>query len=589
MPVPNFGYSLSEAKTVVVNKVVHQSGVLDKVEETIGPTHTTRSNELFDPLIGRALLFTATNAFGDPVYSYLMPARWMYPRMGPAYLSSGLKVELTGARLVDAKTVRIQSPSIPACPGDPASSLHTSGCLPLGSRFAADMPAPGTSLVLVEGDARALTLKSTRSLNRVPTGSASLVQSGNQNLLQTNAGTIQALADPTTRRSTPCPDGDYVGALPIVNQVLSATARTFREKWDSIKEDIWFPGSAPSAAQQRTAYAAKDKFSQGLQGMWRPFADYLYVKTREQSTPVNTRTDGTFSLVLFDWSDSPYLDRCAPEWEMKSTVTRYNSANAPTEEKNAAKSLSSALYGFGQTVPVAMGDHAEHDEIAFESFESFANGADVTLDQTGEGNFSFRTRNGGFFNLKKLINLSTSKAHTGMQSLRVVQSEDFLQVKLKPRYDPAYTLSAWVSRDNDDVPTYAAKRELGVQIKFWQGGHELTAQRPALIVPAGPIIAGWQRLEGQFTFPAGAKSISMALQCGHEAAYFDDIRVVPTDAHLETFVYDPATMRIAARLDNNNYATLFDYQPDGSLKQSQRETPRGLLTEAEGRTHVLER
>ena len=741
VPVPSFSYSLSEAKTVVAAKVVHQSGVLDKVVQTMGPTHTTRSNLLFDPMSGRALLSAATNSFGDPVYSYQLPARWMYPRMDAAFSSSGLKLPLTGAQLTDSFTLQIAQPAIPACADDPGSPPTTSACLPLGSRFAAVAGTAVTTLVLTAADpTEGLSLKSPRPMPAAPTGDATLIQSGNRNELDEDAGTIQALQDPTVNRGqgkcaggtgftgvhdTGFGSGNDFSPPQTIDGVLSASARVFNDGWDSIKDDMWFSGSATNITQQRTAYDARDDFTSGRRGAWRPAVDFVYVEKRGQAAGVNTRTDGTFLLQMFDWKNQKYFPFCEPKWEIKSTVTRYTPSNAPSEELNAVRIPTSALYAFGRSVPVALGDNAFHDEIAFESFESFPRNTPVQIEQTGEGNYVFQTlthryrnpapqcpiavktpaiwlrdvlkineRNlpafvqglpepgvppeptGDPFALQgvtaeiageacavpvtsvraigkgeydfavdtahpvcgspervagqpaarrrsspttmqspklvgrpvmvtinfdcrqrhptyttRKINLSTVKAHTGTQSLRVELNEDFMQVKLRPRSARTYIVSAWVSRDDTDVPTFDTG-DLGIQIKYWQNGQEMTAQRPALFVPGGPIIAEWQRVEGQFQVPADADSISIALQYGTgfaPGAYFDDIRVEPLDARLETFVYDPATMRIGAKLDNNNLATFYSYQADGSLQQTQRETPQGLLTSAEGRTHFQER
>jgi hypothetical protein len=87
--------------------------------------------------------------------------------------------------------------------------------------------------------------------------------------------------------------------------------------------------------------------------------------------------------------------------------------------------------------------------------------------------------------------------------------------------------------------------------------------------------------------------VSIALQSGADRgvsrAFFDDLRFGPEDGRLETFVYDPANLRVVARLDGENYAKVFSYHPDGSLAQTQQETDAGKLTAVEARTHAAER
>jgi hypothetical protein len=127
----------------------------------------------------------------------------------------------------------------------------------------------------------------------------------------------------------------------------------------------------------------------------------------------------------------------------------------------------------------------------------------------------------------------------------------------------------------------------------WAGPSEVASARPAPFEPAGPIIDGWQRIEGAFEMPPGASGISLAFLSGTEspgtAAYFDDVRLLPEDGSLETFVYDLATLRMSAKLDENNFATFYGYAHDGTPRLVRRETVRGVMTEKETRLHVRER
>ena len=107
--------------------------------------------------------------------------------------------------------------------------------------------------------------------------------------------------------------------------------------------------------------------------------------------------------------------------------------------------------------------------------------------------------------------------------------------------------------------------------------------------PAGPVIEGWQRVQGAFAVGANQVLATIRLQAGTtKTAYFDDVRVVPLEASLESFVYDPRTMRLSARLDDNNHATLFSYGPAGELILVRRETELGIVTVEEDRLHGAE-
>lgn len=863
VPVPSMSYSLTEAKTAVAMKVVHQSGILDHVVERAGPAETTQSDHLYDALSGRPLLNSMTNEFGDLIYDYRLPARWTYPRMGAAYANTGLQISLAGAQLIGDRQLRLTAPPIPAC----SETEPTTGtCLPLGSHFAAGQGQSARLLVLESADASGLLFRATTDLNSVPATDAMLVQSGNANLLNADAGQIRALSDPTTGRTpetchwttreacgvcyvkekvselscaaqtwiaalgsdkrksksdkdcarvaasfgkplvderhtdpfkptraargracrtllvdannkpvnattfsavgnaevADSPPATQVGGLPFsgvsfdavvedqqttafiysdcdgwlsetttskplidycevkheqtrtrIKDVLSASATTFSDSWPSVAEEVRFTGTPAQIGIAKDHYDELDDFSKGVRGIWRRWRGYAYVEDRHQSADVNLRRDGAFDLLAFNWSDTDN-PICTPQWRWKTQVTRYAPSGNEVEEVSPLGVHSAALYGHTQRVPLAVAANARQSEILSEGFEAFKAGVEVSPEQTGEGHFEYHTvthkqalppaqcaadvlirgrmdgdlihvvevgvplhgvsgvqdpdlsqwtkrsqldhvfadipgescpvqvtgvshgEEGGFtlaldrttvkcptrrmsqpglsvplaghtqgirlftdcsdswrHTVVRKIDVSSVKAHTGATSLAVATHHDFRQPYLRLVAGRRYVVSAWVSRDNTDVPTYRDVETLGVQVKFWNGTNELIASRPAILHPEGPVIDGWQRIQGTFIYPANADGISLSLQNGADRsaprAFFDDVRLLPEAAQLEAFVYDPATFRVVARLDAENYARFFSYHADGTLAQTQQETPSGRLTAAEARTHAAER
>lgn len=101
------------------------------------------------------------------------------------------------------------------------------------------------------------------------------------------------------------------------------------------------------------------------------------------------------------------------------------------------------------------------------------------------------------------------------------------------------------------------------------------------------IIEGWQRIEEQFTIPIGASDIKIELlNNGSSDAYFDDLRVFPKDGQLKTYVYDPITMRLTSILDENNYASFYEYNEEGKLIRIKKETEKGIMTVQENRESI---
>jgi hypothetical protein len=195
------------------------------------------------------------------------------------------------------------------------------------------------------------------------------------------------------------------------------------------------------------------------------------------------------------------------------------------------------------------------------------------------------------------VAISQSRAHTGRNSLLVrrdspafaqrvldLHAEQSAGAPVRPR---VYVLSAWVSRDQLDVPTFVdSAGSPSIEVLPWRG-----TDRPCL--PDGPLIEGWQRIHCEFLVESNDVTTSLRFLSGagtdKNATYFDDVRILPADASLETYVYDTRDLRMTAALDENNFSTQFGYDDDGALHLVRKETVRGLQTVNEYRSHLRER
>ncbi|HEV2481621.1 MAG TPA: hypothetical protein VGS79_18250 [Puia sp.] len=105
-----------------------------------------------------------------------------------------------------------------------------------------------------------------------------------------------------------------------------------------------------------------------------------------------------------------------------------------------------------------------------------------------------------------------------------------------------------------------------------------------LLYPTGPIIDGWQRYEGYFT-PASSGTVTISfVNSTSSTLYFDDIRIHPFNAEMKSYIYDPVSLRLSAELDDNNYATFYEYDEEGTLVRTKAETSRGIQTIKETRS-----
>jgi YD repeat-containing protein len=106
-----------------------------------------------------------------------------------------------------------------------------------------------------------------------------------------------------------------------------------------------------------------------------------------------------------------------------------------------------------------------------------------------------------------------------------------------------------------------------------------------LVNTGAPNIEGWYRVTENFTVPTGAKLLKLIFYPGMSGSYFDDIRILPAEANMKSYVYDIKN-RMTAELDENNYATFFDYDDQGNLIRVRKETERGIITVNESRIYL---
>lgn len=153
----------------------------------------------------------------------------------------------------------------------------------------------------------------------------------------------------------------------------------------------------------------------------------------------------------------------------------------------------------------------------------------------------------------------------------------------RPQSNGHYWLSAWVQEGWDDpVKSYESSNiqlnfvaDLGTSIQFY---------------PSGEIIDGWQRIVGEFTVPDDVVLMNVQLNAHPDLdTYFDDIRIHPFNGSMKSYVYDGETFWLTSELDDNNYATFYEYDEEGGLVRIKKETSRGIVTIQETRSNTLKK
>ena len=101
---------------------------------------------------------------------------------------------------------------------------------------------------------------------------------------------------------------------------------------------------------------------------------------------------------------------------------------------------------------------------------------------------------------------------------------------------------------------------------------------------SGPVLEEWQRVEEMFHIPAGYPIVEVYLNAPSYTAWFDDLRIHPFQGNMKSYAYDQTSLRLMAELDENNFATFYEYDQEGQLMRVKKETVKGIVTLKEVRS-----
>jgi hypothetical protein len=335
-----------------------------------------------------------------------------------------------------------------------------------------------------------------------------------------------------------------------VDGVLQASATEYKNVWDYDYADA---GISTGVNENYL----------GIPNIYRSRRANLYVTDRNQTGThnqyhTNIAYDGTFASYAFFSHGLGNEENMQKPWTWTAEITKYSPFNFEIENRNALGIYSSALYGYKQSLVTAVANNARYTEIGFDSFE---NDSQIAIGSP-RGHLQLQTPP-----LSPAPIVTTAYAHSGQKSL---QTKGFvLNVNgdhlVRLQNGKKYVFSCWVRKVACNT-----LGNLGEEYVFSHNGDTSLVTKEAKI-------DCWQRVEVEFTATSAQTGIS--LSSADNATFFvDDIRVVPANATFKSYVYDPQNYRLVAELDENNYATFYNYDEEGILVQVKKETERGVMT-----------
>lgn len=584
IPWPDLTMSENRFRSMTLTKIINKIGILEKVEAFDLGSSISSENLAYDSETGECLLTKTSNEFNDPVYNLKMPAHWAYEGMQGAYKNIGYSTSI----------------------GSSANGIFTV------TPFDANVLVPGDELAFYVngGVSRVWVL----NVNRISPCNITLIdrcgspktsgpaiiqviRSGRRNMPATEIGTITSLNNPLTVNPNKL-------TLNTASGILHSKAIEFSDNWQT------YCNTDTSCMGIKTS----NPYVHNLRGVWRNLKSWLYLSNRSSSAttinPSNIRKDGTYTNFSSFWglqsmsSALPYpyklCSKYPSNWTWTSEVTKFDPNGIELENRDRLGRFSSEMIGYHSLLVTGVASNSRYKQIAFDGFEDY----------------QLKDQNRHFGNDQLyVLKIITTTAHTGKYSLKLTALQnvmlsyglnDTCQLTpldgerpqasvamnnhpntpgqktencdcIKP-FSPSpgkYVITAWVKQGTGLGATNYTGPKLSV----------VTNSGTSNFAPTGDIIDGWQRISGEFTILNTNVSISIKLYNGSsDDIYFDDVRIFPFSGNMKNYVYDDISFKLMAELDDNGYATFYEYNAEGQLIRIKKETERGIMTLKESRS-----
>ncbi|MEZ4721641.1 MAG: CUB domain-containing protein [Flavobacteriales bacterium] len=234
--------------------------------------------------------------------------------------------------------------------------------------------------------------------------------------------------------------------------------------------------------------------------------------------------------------------------------------------------------------------HSNFESATACGFEEFRIGGHQLVEQAGSGGYSFLEEGEGLCQVKffegeikvtgefKRLQL----AHTGKYSLNLLttaKAQYLAPIDESGSITTAesgrrYKASVWVQNSSP------GNSRLIVTVTGTLSSSPYSQSYQVLKSSGSNIsINGWTQMNIEFDVPDGVTSgagegikVVLDIQGGSGAAIFDDLRLFPIEStDLVVNVFDEKTGLKSATLDINNFATVYEYYPDGQIKNVKKE------------------
>lgn len=387
-----------------------------------------------------------------------------------------------------------------------------------------------------------------------------------------------------------------------------------------------FPVEFPDVTCGISPGAVVNPFTTGIYGNWRAEAAYRFLTDRGNSGIL--KEQGYFE-DFYPFFNGTASDGPAPvngvtfgpagtgseagSWQEAAKSEVIDPFGRQLQSRDALGIPSASVYGYFFQLPIAMAQRSHHQDIAFDGFEDydFINVAESPFDACTLPAHWRLPEGAAPVDPGANVGRDLDEAHSGQYALRL-EGETTIERDLFSVCDPdsrtlpsgtsysiqdcdlirnfspspgQYWLSAWVKETSGSPVLDTAYEKSSIEVEMQIGATTLSETFNV----EGLLVDGWQQINGVFTVPDDANLSRITIKLNNPVgdgwvSYFDDIRLQPYNAVMNTYVYDPISLRLAAVLDERNFATFYEYDDEGNLARTEKETEDGRITVQEVRS-----
>lgn len=601
MPIPNIEKEETMFRSMTISKFIQRTGILIKTVVHDASSVISTENLAFDGNTGAVLLTKTSNEFNDPIFNLKLPAHFYYSGMDNA--CQNINVQGYGSlsqynfNLVDLDTYDYFYPgdellisNIGYIPGETKKAWLIDKLPPNTIRICDKQGAPVNLYNPNEND---IFVK--------------IIRSGHRNLASNEIAQFTTKSNPIVNNS--------IALGTFTNTCINSKITEYSDKWEWIckySEDI---------------YANKyNPFIRGVAGHWREKRIMNYLADRNSNfynnvSPLEVKNTGTLnnflSYYLFD-GGSLIKNQNNSNWRWFEKTVKVDPNGNPVEAIDTLGHFSAQMSDHRTGKVQYKANNARYCEILASSFEDEA----ITYDRC------FSSSMIPAFGLWQPV---MTNSHTGKFCLTSTQPElsvysgsysypitPYVDQTFNKEYDNScnifplnlsdpvksdptlflpifhftpnkkYLCSAWL-KIGDDINAAFPEEEPYLKIAITNQDQITTQYFEGY--PEGPSIDGWRRILFDFDVMNDYDQWTIKLIKPTEVSssiYLDDFRIQPYDATMKSFVYDYRNNRLISELDENNYATFYEYDASGNLERIKKETENGIVTIKEVRANQSE-